>query len=220
MRYKYLLLDADGTFLDFNRAEKKALSMTFEQAGLEASPSIIADYNRINKQMWEALERGEITRDRLRTLRFERLGEIYPQAGASMAQSYIDNLAECVFFLEGGEDFLRQVGEICRVAVVTNGITSVQKGRLGLIQIEKYAQAVVISDQCGVSKPDKSLAEIALWNLGCTDRREALIVGDSVSADIQLGINSGIDTCLIFSQSPKATYCASNYQQVLDIIKG
>ena len=48
MAYKYVLLDADGTFLDFNKAERKALTMTFEQAGLEANEGIISDYNRIN----------------------------------------------------------------------------------------------------------------------------------------------------------------------------
>ena len=220
MRYKYLLLDADGTFLDFNKAEEKALGMTFEQAGLETSPNIVADYNRINKQMWEALERGEITRERLRSLRFEKLGEIYPQAGGFMAQSYVENLAKCVFFLDGGEDFLKKASEICDIAVVTNGITSVQTSRLGLINVDKYAKTVVISDQCGVSKPDKSLAHIALERLGCTDKKQALIVGDSVSADVQLGINSGIDTCLVFAKSHLSTYCADSYEQVLSIIKG
>jgi len=220
MKYKYLLLDADGTFLDFDRAEKKALSMTFEQAGLTVDDRIVSDYNRINKQMWEALERGEITRERLRTLRFERLGEIYPQAGGFMAQSYVENLAKCVFYLDGGEEFLKAASDICDIAVVTNGITSVQTGRLGIINIKKYAKTVVISDQCGVSKPHPLIAEAALKGLGCTDRREALIVGDSISADIELGINSGIDTCLIFSQSPKATYCARDYGEVLRILKG
>ena len=218
MAYKYILLDADGTFLDFNRAERKALIMTFEQAGLDASDGIISDYNRINKQMWEALERGEITRDTLRVRRFELLGEIYPQAGAFMAQSYVDNLAKCVFFLDGGKEFLEALCNKCDVAIVTNGITSVQNGRLGLIQADKYAKAIVISDQCGVSKPDVLLAETALERLGCKDRSQALIIGDSISADIQLGINAGIDTCLMFGKSPLATYCASSYGEALDLI--
>ena len=106
----------------------------------------------------------------------------------------------------------------CDVAIVTNGITSVQNGRLGLIDAHKYAKAIVISDQCGVSKPDVLIAETALQRLGCTDRSQALIIGDSISADIQLGINAGIDTCLMFAKSPLATYCASNYQEALKIV--
>ncbi len=219
MAYKYVLLDADGTFLDFNRAEARALRLTFEQAGLEATDDILKQYIKINKQMWERLERGEITREQLRVLRFERLGEIYPKAGAFMAQSYIENLTNSCYFLQGGEQFLKSICQKCKVAVVTNGITQVQTGRLGLINIEKYTDAVVISEQYNTTKPDPALAEAALKMLGCTDKSRAIVVGDSVSADVQMGINAGLDTCLLFSFSDKATYCAKDYQAVLDIIE-
>lgn len=219
MKYKYVLLDADGTFLDFNKAEAQALRWTFEQAGLEATGDILQSYNKINKQMWEKLERGEITRSELRVRRFELLGEIYPKAGAFMAQSYIENLSKSCFFLTGGEQFLHDVCRECEVAVVTNGITVVQEGRLEIIDIKKYTKHVVISEQYNTSKPDPALAYAALDMLGCKNKKEALIIGDSVSADIELGINAGIDTCLLFGSSDKATYCAESYAQALEILK-
>ena len=54
-KYKYLLLDADGTVLDFEKAERTALQGTFEAFGLEACDQAVRDYHSINKQLWEAL---------------------------------------------------------------------------------------------------------------------------------------------------------------------
>ena len=56
------------------------------------------------------------------------------------------------------------------------------------------------------------------------DKKRALIVGDSLSADIAGGINFGIDTCFYNPQGKAVptdmniTYVAENYDDVYDII--
>lgn len=217
-KYKYLLLDADGTVLDFEKAERTALQGTFEAFGLEACDQAVRDYHSINKQLWEALERGEVTRERLSTLRFERLGEKYPQAGAEMAPVYVEKLSGCAFFLPGAEEFLAEAAAVCDIAIVTNGITAVQKGRLSLAGMDRFARCAVISQEMGTSKPDPKLAFAALELLGCHDKKQALVAGDSISADIRMGINAGIDTCLMFSRSGQASYCAQSYEELLRLL--
>ncbi|MFQ5436613.1 MAG: HAD family hydrolase, partial [Anaerolineae bacterium] len=71
--YKWLLFDADGTLFDFAKAESKALANTFKQFDLPYSAAVGDIYRDINTQIWQALERGEITPNALRTTRFQRL---------------------------------------------------------------------------------------------------------------------------------------------------
>ncbi len=45
-----------------------------------------------------------------------------------------------------------------------------------------------------IGKPNRFLIDLALNEMGCKDRREAILVGDRLSTDIQAGINAGIET--------------------------
>ena len=73
---RVILWDVDGTLLDFLAAERQAMTDCFLHFGLgECAPEQIARYSAINKRHWEMLERGEITRDQVKVLRFARLFE-------------------------------------------------------------------------------------------------------------------------------------------------
>ena len=130
MGYDYLLLDADGTVLDFDKADRTVLIAALKQFSVDPTEETIADYHRINKALWEKLERGELTRDRLSVLRFEQLGHLHPGACAEMAPVYMEQLSRCAFFLPGAEDFLLKASKLCSIAIVTNGLTRVQRGGL------------------------------------------------------------------------------------------
>jgi FMN phosphatase YigB (HAD superfamily) len=52
-----------------------------------------------------------------------------------------------------------------------------------------------VSDEIGVQKPDPRIFSYAFRQAGHTGKNTALIIGDSLSSDIQGGVNFGIDTC-------------------------
>ena len=58
--YNCLLIDADGTLLDFEASQRKALAAALGQFGIPAEEAVLALYARINGELWRALERGEI----------------------------------------------------------------------------------------------------------------------------------------------------------------
>ena len=64
---EFLFLDLDDTILDFHKAERIAISKTFQSFGLEPTEGVLARYHIINKQHWERLERGELTPEQART---------------------------------------------------------------------------------------------------------------------------------------------------------
>ena len=65
----------------------------------------------------------------------------------------------------------------------------------------------MIADAAGkrplvLGKPNPMMAEICLRQTGCT-REQTLIIGDRLSTDIALGINAGIDACLVLTGEAK-----------------
>jgi 2-haloacid dehalogenase len=61
--------------------------------------------------------------------------------------------------------------------------------------IRQYFKTVTISDEAGAAKPDGRIFDVAFAAMGNPAKHEVLIIGDSLTSDIQGGVNYGIDTC-------------------------
>lgn len=197
MKYDVVLFDADGTLFDFERAETYALEAAFRDSGLAYKPSYLHDYSTVNREAWRQFERGEITNAELRVVRFERFCE---RAGVEedpqrLSARYLSRLAETSFLIEGASEVVRELSGRCRLAIVTNGLTEVQRGRFGRSPISSHFEQIIISEEVGSQKPDPSIFAYTLERMGLRDKTTVLMVGDSLSSDIQGGVNFGIDTC-------------------------
>jgi 2-haloacid dehalogenase len=197
MRYKWILLDADGTLFDYDRAEATALEATFAEFGLEYAPEHARDYRRINAQIWRDYELGNIAQDVLRVRRFDLLfGAIGFEADASaFSARYLAHLGDQAVLIPGAEEVVHALHGQVGLVMITNGIKEVQRSRLAKSTIADCFAGVVISDEVGVSKPDPGIFSAALALMGHPEKHEVLIVGDSLSADIRGGAEYGIDTC-------------------------
>ena len=197
MKYRYLLVDNDNTLMDFNLSERKALTETLEACGLPADEETCAAYHHINDALWKALERGETTQKQLKVERFarllERLGRTDLDA-AAVAARYSDQLATHADLLPGAMELLEAVHGRMKIALVSNGVSAIQRGRLSRSPILPLMDAVIISEEIGVSKPDPRMVEAALAALGCDDKAEAVMLGDSLTADIPAAANAGVDS--------------------------
>jgi len=196
-RYTSILFDADGTLFDFDKAETFAFRAALKEMSLPCSEDIVSDYKRINASLWELLEKGCITQKQIRIRRFEMLHERFRFAGnpQNTADSFIKFLSRGVYFLDGAVDILEYLHGKYKLYLVTNGITQVQESRYALSGIDKYFEAMFISEELKVSKPDVRYFDIVFSEIGLADKGEALIVGDSLTSDIKGGNNAGIDTC-------------------------
>lgn len=197
MRYEYLLIDNDNTLMDFAAAEAKALRETLENAGLPTDEATVAAYSRINDALWKALERGETTQPELKVERFRQLLAWLNRTDADpveLGSAYAANLGNYADLLPGAEDFIRALHGKMRIALVSNGVSAIQRSRLSKCPLTPLFDAIVISEEAGVAKPDPRLLEIALKKLGCTDRTQAVMMGDSLSADIAAANNAGLDS--------------------------
>ena len=224
MRYQYLLIDNDNTLMDFNAAEAKALVDVLRAHGLPTDDATVRTYHEINDALWKALERGETTQPLLKVERFRQLlahlnrADIDP---AVLGAEYAAGLGNHADLLPGAADFLQAVHGKMKIALVSNGVSAIQRSRLAKCPLTPLFDAIVISEEVGVAKPDPRLLEAALEQLGCTDKSAAVMMGDSLSADIAAANNAGLDS-IFFSlkgtNSDKATYTVFTHAEALQIL--
>ena len=206
LMYKVILIDIDDTLFDYKKAEDNAIRRVFEdfeyfekEKNVERFEEIKKKYNIINKDRWEKLEKDLITRDELKVRRFK---ELFKVANLSynpeeFSSRYLERLGEGVFLFDGAEDLCRYMKKKYKVAIVTNGIKEVQTSRIKNSGIAEYVDEIIISDELGISKPHPGIFEYALKKLRHENKNDVIMIGDSQTADIQGGINFGIDTCWI-----------------------
>ncbi len=195
--YPWLWFDADGTLFDFNRAESIALEKAFQLVGASFKNGYLDVYRRINQQLWQALERHEITPALLQVRRFELLLEAVQLPGSPhrMSTAYVEQLALCAELIDGAHEVLRALQRTCRMAIVTNGLQAVQRSRLAHSFIRDYIAEMIISEEVGAAKPKAAFFAAAFARLGHPAKSEVLIIGDSLTSDIQGGVDYGLDTC-------------------------
>jgi len=195
--YPWLWFDADGTLFDYNRAEASALKQTFHSLSLPFEDDYLDVYRRINHKLWQALEQREITPAVLRFRRFELLLEAIQLRGSpdQMSSAYVEQLAICTDLIDGAHEVLQTLQGKCRFAIVTNGLQAVQRSRLAHSPIRDYIAELIISEEIGAAKPQPDFFEAAFARTGHPAKSDVLIIGDSLTSDIQGGVEYGLDTC-------------------------
>lgn len=194
---KTVLLDLDDTILDFKKAEAEALRQTLIELNIEPKESTIKRYSLINESLWKMLEKGQIERSRLLVKRFEILFEELgvEQCGKTAWIIYESLLSSGHFFVDGAVEVLEELKDNYDLYIVSNGTATVQEKRIKSADISKYFKQTFISQQIGYNKPRIEFFEECFKNIPNLNKEEAIIVGDSLSSDIQGGINAGIHTC-------------------------
>ncbi len=196
-RYHWLLFDADGTLFDFAQAESRALEKTPSQLGVDVPSDYAACYHQINASLWKAFERGTVTAQEVRVKRFQLL---FAQLGIdadplAFGEAFLRHLIDASTFMSGAESLLAQLHQEYPLALLTNGFADVQHARIARLGLADLFHPIVISEEVGLAKPAPAVFDVALKRMGSPKRSNVLMIGDSLTSDIQGGLNAGLDTC-------------------------
>jgi len=196
--YKYLFFDADGTLFDFSEAENRAFYQMTAKLGFEATHEHLQTYKVCNEACWKAFERFEITQETLKVKRFEDFFAtedlwLDPVLASRTYQSYLSQ--QGILYKESRPllDALIERGYTLYLA--SNGIAEVQRGRIEHSQTGRYFKDIFISEEIGSQKPDAQFFSVMLERTGLEEKKsECLMIGDSLTSDIQGGLSYGLDT--------------------------
>lgn len=203
MSIKVLLWDVDGTLLSFAKAEAYAIRKCFDIFNLgTCTDEMLARYSEINVGYWERLERGEMTKPQILDGRFI---DFFTECGIDASKAHEFNaeyqirLGDNVYFMDGAEELIKEYADKYKQYVVTNGTIEAQTRKLAASGIRDIAHGCFISDEIGCEKPTHGFFE-KVWEtifeeIGECDKREVMIIGDSLTSDMQGGINEGFVTC-------------------------
>ena len=226
MKYSTILIDIDDTLLDFQKSEEFAIRSTIKTLDIEPTDELVEKYKAINLKYWKMFERGEIEREALLVARFKEFCEIMDITNkdfSKLNETYFSILSGVPFEIDGAEQFLKRLSETYNIYAVTNGVKRVQTKRLSLVNITKYLKKIYISEEIGFQKPSIEFFDYVLKDLNIENKEEILIIGDSLTSDIQGGINSNIDTMWY---NPKGlisdinyTYEIKSYDEFFELIK-
>ena len=227
MTYKFLLFDLDHTLLDFDAAEDVALTQLLKEERVADIQAYKDYYIPMNKTLWKDLELKKITKNELVNTRFSKLFAHFgiEKDGAYLAKRYQFFLSKQGQTFPGVEDLLKKlINQGYELYGATNGITFIQTGRLKQSGIAPFFKEIFISEQLHTQKPDAAFYEKIGARISNFDKDHALMIGDSLTADIQGGNNAGIDTIwynphhLENKTQAQPTYEVDSYQDLLDCL--
>ncbi len=227
-KYKWILFDADHTLFDFDKASEESLSEVLSEHGIEWSEGMYGDYKRINVQCWTEHEQGLINRDTLVYERFKRYFDFMQLDldPVSTQKKYLKGLGTKPYLMPGADEMLSWLKGKTRLGYITNGMTEVQRVRLQCIGWELKFDVIVIAGEIGVSKPHYDYFNHVHQEIGGPAKSEVLVVGDSLSADIEGAAMFGYHTCWYnpgddlchLAQGPD--YTIAHLNEIKELIQG
>lgn len=190
-----VIFDLDGTLVDPSTVWRAAMAETLALAcrrypQLAALGDADAVYQRI---IWpaaaqRAAEAGGEWDDEFIHHAFRRLlaEHATPDDGfaAELQTAYVAARAAGVYeTYDDARRTLDAVGQRFRVALITNGPSANQRSRIEPLGLDRYFEAIVVSGELGVRKPDRAIFRHMLDELKLSPAA-AVYVGDNLEADI------------------------------------
>ena len=227
MSYDILLFDADRTLYDFDASEKLAFFEVAPNYGVIPTDDNFELYKKINNENWQALEMGLFKKDRIVVRRFEQFLQAVGVQGdaVKMNDDYLTALSKKSILFEDTialVERLKQAGK--RMFLITNGVTKVQLGRIDGSPLQPYLENIFISEQMNVSKPQKLFFDLVAQNISNYSSERAIVIGDSLTSDIQGANNAGLDCIWLNPENApnekglRVTYEAKTLMQIADFI--
>lgn len=194
-----LLWDMDETLLNFAAAERTAINALFQEFGFgECSDAMLERYSKINRSYWERLERKELTKPEILVGRFRDFFEaegLDSTVAAEFNEKYQLSLGDTIVFRDDSYNIVKSLRGKVKQYVVSNGTIAAQTKKLRLSGFGELMDGVFLSEDLGVEKPDILFFEKVFKEIHLEDKSQVMIVGDSLTSDIQGGNNAGIMTC-------------------------
>ncbi|MFO7949558.1 MAG: HAD family hydrolase [Candidatus Fermentibacteraceae bacterium] len=224
-KYETVIFDLDGTLLDYASAQREAVSATAAEMELHVPEEKLLELVDSDEvQALEACRPGAPGKDSPGMENaFRRCGvEADP---AEFLNRYYGHLSMHHGTVEGALETLRKLKETgISIGLVSNGPGEVQRPRIRESGIIEYLDAIVLSCEAGMAKPDPEILGLAMRLLEASPQT-TLFAGDSTSSDLPAAEAAGVDFVLLspdggFPDEGRRVLDATSLPQVRDLVLG
>jgi putative hydrolase of the HAD superfamily len=230
-QYQHLFFDLDHTIWDFETNAKETLQDLYSQhalveRGINDFDAFFNHYSYHNERLWDRYTKGLIKQDELRWKRMWLALLEYKiadeQLSRQMAIDFLNLLpTKKNLFPHTIEvlDYLRNKNYVMHL--ITNGFEAVQHNKIRNSNLDQYFTEVITSEASNSLKPKKEIFDFALQKSGA-ELFTSIMIGDNQEADIQGGINVGMDTIFVnhlkVIPTVTATYTIEHLQELENIL--
>ncbi|SDH49534.1 putative hydrolase of the HAD superfamily [Alteribacillus persepolensis] len=223
MRWNTICFDLDNTLFDHEKAFEHAIMHTFKatlhtlQETYTHLPHVdinewFQTFKHYSDFYWNDYEDKRLTREEYREKRFNKTMEYYQlpceeNAAKTFHNQYENVVARYSTPFEGVHALLLWLKkQKVSIGVITNGKRRIQSEKMQQLGITQYIpiQHLIVSNEIGVKKPEKSIFDIALETIN-GDREHALFIGDSWEQDVQGAIAAGWDAVFLDTRKEHKT---------------
>lgn len=206
MTYKHLFFDLDHTLWDFEMNAKETLQELYlfhhlDQRGIDDFNTFFSKYSYHNERLWERYTRGFIKQEELRWKRMWLTLLDYKIADEPLSKTLAVEFLEILPTRKNVFPYTVEILDYLTAKkysmhLITNGFESIQQKKLASSNLGHYFKEVITSETSNSLKPNKEIFEYALQKTGATVS-ESIMIGDNLDADIQGGMNAGLDTVFV-----------------------
>jgi putative hydrolase of the HAD superfamily len=231
MAYKDLFFDLDHTLWDFELNAKETMQELYSNhhiaaLGITDFEAFFNIYTAHNHRLWDRYAKGFIKQEELRWKRiylslldFKIANE---QLSKDMSLEFLQILPTKKKLFPHTIEILNYLKEKdYKMHLITNGFESVQMQKIKNADIAHFFTEVITSETSNSLKPNIEIFEFALKSSNAT-LSESIMIGDNETADIQGGINIGMDTVFVnhlnVAPTLPATYTITHLKQLEEIL--
>ncbi|UNP78737.1 HAD-IA family hydrolase [Bacillus nitratireducens] len=177
-----MLFDLDDTLLDRDKAVDKLFLFVLEKCYEDVSDTV--KNNMLQKfKEYDKREYGISDKTIVLESLFDEFAPKYRLPHNYIQDFWNENFPKCFSIDQNTIHFLNHIKRHFKIGIITNGSTHRQKAKIINTNLNNYFDTIIISEEVGLSKPDKRIFELALNKLN-VQPENTLFVGDDLERDI------------------------------------
>ena len=199
MKYTTIFFDLDDTLIDTVKCSKEALEDMYGEHKFATIFHSFDDffnrYRRININLWDLYEHGQIDKEQLKKDRFQKTLKdlnLNDDQSLKLNDEFMARVSEKKNIIDGAIDILEYLYPKYNLHILSNGFNEVQDSKIEKAGMASFFKNIILSDHIGKNKPHPLIFDHALKKAHVTSN-ESIMIGDNINTDIIGAKNCGID---------------------------
>lgn len=229
-RYKNLFIDLDNTIYDFSGASRESFRETYDllhyERYFDSFEHYLSLYEPYNLELWRIYGEGKITKEELNRRRYSHPLECVGVNDQKLADTFcreaLGRIPTKGPLMPGALELLKYLRPKYNMYILSNGFKELQSRKMRTAGIDGYFDALILSEDIGINKPNRELYEYALVRTG-SKLNESLMIGDMFDTDIVGAANIGMEQMYYNPKEKKGhafspTYEVTHLLQIKEIL--